>query len=79
MRAAQLASLYGAVAVHAAALPSSSSSTISACNAQMNGALPDVLPAGFKYSGNVRRYYVSAEIDTWDYAPTGLTPYYVVI
>ncbi|KAK9371541.1 Cupredoxin [Lipomyces chichibuensis] len=41
------------------------------CLSEMNGILPSVIPPGFNFSGNVRRYYMAAEIDTWDYAPTG--------
>lgn len=37
----------------------------------MDGKLPSVLPLGFNYSGNVRRYYVAAEEVEWNYAPTG--------
>ncbi|KAL2004240.1 hypothetical protein VTN02DRAFT_4755 [Thermoascus thermophilus] len=37
----------------------------------MNGELPYYVPSNFQFSGNVRRYYVAAEVVTWDYAPTG--------
>lgn len=43
----------------------------SACASQMDGKLPYYQPLGFNFSGTVRRYYVAAEVDTWDYAPTG--------
>ncbi|KAK9353595.1 Cupredoxin [Lipomyces doorenjongii] len=41
------------------------------CLAEMDGMLPPYIPDGFNFSGNTRRYYMAAEIDTWDYAPTG--------
>jgi extradiol dioxygenase family protein len=41
------------------------------CKARLNGQLPYYVPPTFQFSGNVRRYYVAAEVDTWDYAPTG--------
>jgi hypothetical protein len=46
-------------------------STWSACAAKMDDHLPYSVPTTFNYSGTVRRYYVAAEIDTWDYAPSG--------
>jgi hypothetical protein len=46
------------------------SATISACSAKMDGKLPYYQPMGFNFSGNVRRYYVAAEVDSWDYAPS---------
>ncbi|RHZ58255.1 hypothetical protein CDV55_100250 [Aspergillus turcosus] len=45
--------------------------TMAQCEAMMNGHLPYTVPRGFNFSGNVRRYYVAAEIEQWDYAPTG--------
>jgi len=47
------------------------SSDISSCLAKMDGKLPYYQPTGFNFSGNIRRYYVAAEVDTWDYTPTG--------
>lgn len=46
------------------------------CNAStaaagLNGKLPSIIPSDFTFSGNVRTYYIRAEQDTWDYAPTG--------
>jgi manganese oxidase len=41
------------------------------CSGHMDGNLPYYQPQGFRFSGNVRRYYVAAEIDTWNYAPSG--------
>ncbi|KAL2217717.1 putative multicopper oxidase [Thermoascus aurantiacus ATCC 26904] len=41
------------------------------CKAHLNGQLPYYVPPNFHFSGTVRRYYVAAEIVTWDYAPTG--------
>jgi hypothetical protein len=40
----------------------------------MDGKLPYYQPTGFNFSGTTRRYYIAAEIDTWDYAPTGTSP-----
>jgi hypothetical protein len=44
------------------------------CSSKMDGKLPYYQPTGFNFSGNIRRYYIAAEIDTWDYAPTGTPP-----
>jgi hypothetical protein len=44
------------------------------CEARLNGELPYFVPPNFEFSGNVRRYYVAAEVETWDYAPTGKAP-----
>lgn len=44
------------------------------CEARLDGQLPYYVPPNFAFSGNVRRYYVAAEVDTWDYAPTGKAP-----
>lgn len=43
-----------------------------ACSGYMDGRLPYYQPQGFKFSGNIRRYYIAAEIDTWNYAPSGM-------
>ena len=37
----------------------------------MDGKLPNTIPADFNFSGNVRRYYISAEQAKWNYAPSG--------
>ena len=42
------------------------------CSNKMDGRLPYYQPTGFNFSGNIRRYYIAAEIDTWDYAPSGI-------
>ncbi|KAK9320601.1 Cupredoxin [Lipomyces orientalis] len=47
------------------------SSMAAQCKVEMDGKLPPYTPPGFNFSGNTRRYYMAAEIDTWDYAPTG--------
>jgi len=44
------------------------------CEARLNGQLPYYVPPTFHFSGNVRRYYVAAEVEEWDYAPTGKAP-----
>jgi hypothetical protein len=50
--------------------------TITQCEANMDGHLPYSTPKGFNFTGNVRRYYVTAEYINWDYAPTGkIVPY----
>lgn len=43
------------------------------CQALMDGQLPsqNSIPTNFKFSGNVRTYYVSAELTEWNYAPSG--------
>jgi hypothetical protein len=47
---------------------------IAQCTAKMDGSLPSFIPKDFQHSGNVRRYYVSAEIVPWNYAPSGNLP-----
>ncbi|KAI7287602.1 Cupredoxin [Hortaea werneckii] len=49
----------------------SSSSSLQACANRLDGQLPSPTPLGYNFSGNVRRYYVAAEEEEWDYAPTG--------
>lgn len=41
------------------------------CKAHLDGHLPYYVPPSFTFSGRVRRYYVAAEVEPWDYAPTG--------
>jgi hypothetical protein len=43
------------------------------CEAHMDGELPYWVPSNFHFSGNIRRYYVAAEVETWDYAPSGMS------
>jgi hypothetical protein len=57
--------------VAAGAAAASNSSGWSQCEAHMDGQLPYYVPEGFNFSGNVRRYYMSSELVTWDYAPSG--------
>ncbi|KAF2095204.1 Cupredoxin [Rhizodiscina lignyota] len=65
-----------ALALPAASLPSPASSpAVSRCAAQMDSSLPYYVPEGFHFSGNVRKYYVAAEVDAWDYAPSGYDNY----
>ncbi|KAK4997832.1 hypothetical protein LTR66_002819 [Elasticomyces elasticus] len=54
-----------------AAAVSSSSSVPQACATALDGVLPSPTPSNFKFSGNVRRYYVAAEEVSWNYAPSG--------
>ncbi|KAI6867109.1 Cupredoxin [Hortaea werneckii] len=49
----------------------STSSSLQSCANRLDGQLPSPTPLGYKFSGNVRRYYVAAEEEEWDYAPTG--------
>ncbi|KAI6842417.1 Cupredoxin [Hortaea werneckii] len=49
----------------------STPSTLQSCANRLDGQLPSPTPLGYKFSGNVRRYYVAAEEEEWDYAPTG--------
>ena len=51
----------------------------SACLAQMDGKLPYYVPRGFQFSGKVRRYFMAAEIQPWDYTPTGTLAIHLVI
>lgn len=68
MYALSLAAL--AVPAIAAALPGRAAS--SACAARMDGQLPPFQPADFSFTGNVRRYYVAASEEEWDYVPSGM-------
>lgn len=47
------------------------STNLTSCAADLNGELPSGAPIDFKYSGNVRRYYIAADEELWDYVPTG--------
>jgi len=47
------------------------SSSVQQCAANMNGILPSFTPSDFHFSGNIRRYYIAAEQETWDYIPSG--------
>lgn len=53
------------------ALAAAGYSNTSRCIASMDGKLPYYTPEGFNFSGQIRRYYITAEVDTWDYTPTG--------
>lgn len=41
------------------------------CSSALDGKLPKQIPTGFNFTGNVRTYYIAAEQDTWNYAPSG--------
>ena len=43
-----------------------------ACIGMMDGTLPSYVPPDFHYSGTIRRYFLAAEIQPWDYAPSGI-------
>lgn len=74
MRLAVLTSMLAAAHLAASIPIYSKNSTIdiSSCLAKMDGKLPYYQPKGFNFSGNIRRYYVAAEVDTWDYAPSSM-------
>lgn len=42
------------------------------CSAQFDGKLPGQIPTGFHYSGNVRSYYIQAEMVDWNFVPSGM-------
>lgn len=68
-----LFTLLGAAAAQPTNYSSGSiSPAVSQCMQQMNGQLPYYVPEGFNFSGNIRRYYISAEIDTWNYGKSTL-------
>ena len=73
MWSSSLLATVSATAVLGSAIPSvtATPANLPACASQMDGKLPYYQPQGFTFSGNIRRYYVAAEVDTWDYAPTG--------
>jgi manganese oxidase len=72
MRSTALSLLLAATAVVSGSPINSTSPTGTyTCSGHMDDRLPYYQPQGFKFTGNVRRYYVAAEIDTWDYAPSG--------
>jgi hypothetical protein len=80
MRSIPATVLFQAIASLALASPSpSSSSPLSQCISQMDGSLPYYVPKGFNFSGNVRQYYVAVEIETWNYAPSGTTPFSLLL
>jgi hypothetical protein len=56
------------------ALAAAGYSNTSRCIASMGVNLPYYTPEGFNFSGQIRRYYIAAEVDTWDYTPTGTLP-----
>lgn len=45
--------------------------SMATCIANMDGVPPAYLPPGFHSSGITRKYYIAAEEEEWDYAPTG--------
>jgi len=64
-----------AIGLAAAQGNATSASSYAACAAKMDGQLPQPTPVSFDFSGNVRRYYVAAELVDWNYAPTGWDNY----
>lgn len=63
-------SIIASQATSAAALAANTCSTIS-----LDGSLPNPTPSNFKFSGNVRKHYIAAEEEDWNYAPTGWDNY----
>ncbi|KAH9827085.1 Multicopper oxidase [Teratosphaeria destructans] len=49
----------------------SSSAALQSCAARLNGQVPSPTPPDFDFSGNVRRYFIAAEEEEWDYVLTG--------
>jgi hypothetical protein len=41
----------------------------------LDGNLPSPTPDNFHFSGNARKFYIAAEEEDWDYAPTGWDNY----
>lgn len=70
-----LALLASAVGLAAAQGNATSTSNYASCAAKMDGQLPNPTPVSFHFSGNVRRYYIAAELVDWNYAPTGWDNY----
>lgn len=51
--------------------PAASSPPSKQCTATLDKHLPAYTPADFHFSGNIRKYYITAEEIDWDYAPSG--------
>ena len=62
--------IVGALSASAAS-STAPTAALQTCAAGLNGQVPTPTPPDFKFSGNVRQYYVAAEEVEWDYAPTG--------
>ncbi len=58
-------------AVPTSTTAATNSTSLQQCKATFNGALPNIIPTDFHYSSQVRRYYIAAEEETWDYFPSG--------
>lgn len=56
---------------YAAPVADTNSASSQQCKPSINDALPDIIPTDFHYSGQIRRYYIAAEEETWDYFPSG--------
>lgn len=56
---------------YTAPVAETNSPSLEQCKASMIGDLPDIIPTDFHYSGQIRRYYIAAERETWDYFPSG--------
>jgi manganese oxidase len=73
MRSTAVSLLFAAtVLVSGTPINNTSSTGNYTCSGHMDSQLPYYQPRGFNFSGNIRRYYVAAEIDTWNYAPSGM-------
>ncbi|KAK0347742.1 hypothetical protein LTS02_009782 [Friedmanniomyces endolithicus] len=62
--------IVGALSASAAS-STAPTAALQTCAAGLNGQIPTPTPPDFKFSGNVRQYYIAAEEVEWDYAPTG--------
>ena len=47
------------------------STSLESCAAAMDGVLPYGAPSNFHHSGTTRKFYIAAEEELWNYAPTG--------
>lgn len=58
------------------ALAVSASHAADACSTlTLDSNLPSPTPGNFQFSGNVRKHYIAAEEEDWNYAPTGWDNY----
>lgn len=73
-RTVALTAWLGASLIFGGSVSSAAAVTLGECAAMMDGELPSFVPTDFYSSGNVRKYYVRAEIDEWDYIPSGTLP-----
>ncbi|KAH0257747.1 Cupredoxin, partial [Aureobasidium melanogenum] len=71
-----ISGLLTSVSILAAQAASAAGRAADACSTvTLNGELPNPTPSNFKFSGNVRKYYVAADEVDWNFAPTGWDNY----